>query len=327
MQELYPLKFQPIYKEKIWGGNKIVKRFGRKNTSSEKIGESWELSAVEGDDSIVTNGYLEGNSLSELVEIYMGDIVGDKVYEKFGDEFPLLIKFIEANDKLSLQVHPNDEVAIERHHSYGKTEMWFVLDNEPDAELIYGFRAKTSKEEFRKALETNTFEKLLNIEKTQAEDVFYIPAGKLHALGRGLLVVEIQQTSDVTYRVSDWGRTDQNGKERELHIDLALDVIDYSAETTGKVPYKKNKNHPVLLVESSFFKTNLIEFDQELTIDYNLIDSFVVYICIKGTAFIVQDSGKSTKIKAGETILIPADLRNFRLIPEKPCSLIETYLP
>jgi len=239
MQELYPLKFQPIYKEKIWGGNKIVKRFGRKNTSSEKIGESWELSAVEGDDSIVTNGYLEGNSLSELVEIYMGDIVGDKVYEKFGDEFPLLIKFIEANDKLSLQVHPNDEVAIERHHSYGKTEMWFVLDNEPDAELIYGFRAKTSKEEFRKALETNTFEKLLNIEKTQAEDVFYIPAGKLHALGRGLLVVEIQQTSDVTYRVSDWGRTDQNGKERELHIDLALDVIDYSAETTGKVPYKK----------------------------------------------------------------------------------------
>ena len=327
MQELYPLKFQPIYKEKIWGGNKIAKIFARKNLPAGKIGESWELSAVEGDESIVKNGYLEGNSLNELVEIYMGDIVGERVYEKFGSEFPLLIKFIEANDKLSLQVHPNDEVAMERHHSYGKTEMWYVLDSEPDAELVYGFNRPTSKDEFKEALESSNFNQLLNFEKTKTGDVFYIPAGKLHALGSGLMVVEIQQTSDITYRVSDWGRKDEAGMSRELHVDLALDVIDYAGEKSGKVTYSKTKNQPSLLVESAYFKTNLLEFDQELAVDYNLIDSFVVYICIKGTAFIIQSSGKSTKIQAGETILIPADLRNFRLVPEKPCSLIETYLP
>lgn len=327
MQELYPLKFQPIYKEKIWGGNKIAKKFARKNLPAGKIGESWELSAVEGDESIVTNGFLEGNSLSELVEIYMGDIVGDKVYEKFGSEFPLLIKFIEANDKLSLQVHPNDEVAIERHHSYGKTEMWYILDSEPEAELVYGFNQQTNREEFEKAIQSHSFERLLNVEKAQAGDVFFIPAGKLHALGSGLLVAEIQQTSDITYRVSDWDRTDEKGNSRELHLDLALDVIDYSAEKSGKIAYTKTKNHPNLLVESAYFKTKLLEFDQELSVDYNLIDSFVVYICIKGAAFIIQGSGKSTKIKAGETILIPADLKNFRLVPERPCSLIETFLP
>ena len=327
MQELYPLKFQPIYKEKIWGGDRIHKKFHRKNVPAGKIGESWDLSAIEGSESIVKNGYLEGNSLNELVEIYMGDLVGEKIFEQFGPEFPLLIKLIEAKDLLSLQVHPNDEVAFDRHHSYGKTEMWYVIENEPEAKLISGFRKKTSEEEFKKALETNTVTELLNYEEAVAGDVFFIPAGQIHALGSNLLIAEIQQSSDITYRVSDWGRTDDNGQPRELHLDLALDVIDYSGESNGKINYTKEMNKSMPLVNSEFFTTNILEFDRDLVVDYNTLDSFVVYMCIKGSATIVQGGGEKTTIKGGETVLIPADLRNFTIRPERASLFLEIYIP
>lgn len=327
MQELYPLKFQPIYQEKIWGGGRISKKYHRKNVPEGKIGESWDLSAIEGNESIVKNGFLEGNSLNELVEIYMADLVGEKVFEQFGPEFPLLIKLIEAKDLLSLQVHPNDETAFDRHLSYGKTEMWYVIENEPGAQLISGFRRKTSEEEFKKALETDTFTELLNYQEAVEGDVFFIPAGQIHALGSNLLIAEIQQSSDITYRISDWGRTGDSGTPRELHIDLALDVIDYSADSTGKITYTKELNKPVPLVKSAYFTTNLLEFDKDLTVDYNIIDSFVVYMCIKGSAVIIQESGKKTTVKGGETVLIPADLRNFKIHPERATLFLEIYIP
>ena len=327
MQELYPLKFQPIYQEKIWGGNRISKKFHRKNVPDGKIGESWDLSAIEGNESIVKNGFLEGNSLNELVEIYMADLVGEKIYDQFGPEFPLLIKIIEAKDLLSLQVHPNDETAFDRHLSYGKTEMWYVIENEPGAQLISGFRKKTSEEEFKKALENNTYTELLNYTEAVEGDVFFIPAGQIHALGSNLLIAEIQQSSDITYRISDWGRVDSNGNPRELHLDLALDVIDYSAESSGKIKYSRELNKSVSLVESAYFTTNVLEFDKDLVIDYNTIDSFVVYMCIKGSATIIQESGEKTTIKGGETVLIPADLRTFTIHPERATIFLEIYIP
>jgi len=327
MQELYPLKFQPIYKEKLWGGDKIGRKFHRKDIPAGKIGESWDLSAIEGNESVVKNGFLEGNTLTELVEIYMADLVGEKVFEQFGTEFPLLIKLIEAKDLLSLQVHPDDETAFDRHHSYGKTEMWYVIENEPEAKLISGFKRKTTSDEFQKSLANNTFQELLNYEEAVTGDVFYIPAGQIHALGSNLLIAEIQQSSDITYRVSDWGRTDDNGIPRELHLEQALDVIDYSGENNGRVAYQKEMNKSLPVVESPFFTTNVLEFDRNLIVDYNTLDSFVVYMCIKGSATIVQHGGGRTTIKGGETVLIPADLRSFTIKPERASLFLEIFIP
>lgn len=327
MQELYPLKFKSVYKEKIWGGERIAKKYHRKEVPSGKIGESWDLSAVEGSESVVKNGFLEGNTLNELVEIYMADLVGEKVYEQFGPEFPLLIKLIEANDLLSLQVHPNDEVAFDRHHSYGKTEMWYVIENEPEAKLISGFKRKTTADEFKKSIETNTVTDLLNYEEAVEGDIFFIPAGQIHALGSNLLIAEIQQSSDITYRVSDWGRTDDNGNPRELHLDQALDVINYDSMSSGKVSYTKEMNKSIPVVESEYFTTNVLEFDRDLVVDYHTLDSFVVYMCIKGSATIIQRGGGRTTIKGGETVLIPADLRTFTIHPERASLFLEIFIP
>ncbi|MBP6610136.1 MAG: class I mannose-6-phosphate isomerase [Paludibacter sp.] len=321
---LYPLKFNPILKDRIWGGNKLKINYG-KNALNDKLGESWELSGYENDESVVVNGFLEGNNIVELTEIYMGDLVGDKVYDAFGLTFPLLFKLIDANDNLSIQVHPGDEIAAERHNSFGKTEMWYVVDAEPNAELIIGFSKDCTQEEYVAALENDKVEDLLQKVPVQKGDVFFIPAGLVHAIGKGVLVAEIQQSSDITYRIYDYKRVDDKGNERELHTEQALDVIDYSACNQPKTVYTPLLNQIIPLAECNYFTTNLIKFDQPLTRNYGTIDSFVSYMCVEGS-FIVETETDKVLVNKGETILIPASINEVGLIPDELTTLLEVHV-
>jgi len=319
---LYPLKFKPIVKDKIWGGPRLRDVLGKK--ASDKAGESWEISCVEGDVSEVENGYLKGNNLIELAEVYMGDLMGDKVYEKYGLEFPLLIKFIDASDVLSVQVHPDDELARERHSSYGKTEMWYIVESD-QGELIAGFNRELDKEAYEKHFKAGTLKEILNHEKVSPGDIYYMPAGRVHAIGAGVLLAEIQQTSDVTYRIYDWDRTDDAGKPRELHTELALDAIDFSPVKNYKTPYQSLENSTVPVVDSPFFTTGVIKLDQPVDKDYNLIDSFVIYMCMEGAAGIAYDGGVE-QIHKGETLLIPAEIKNVAILPTEATTLLEVYI-
>ncbi len=321
---LYPLKFSPILKDKIWGGTKLKSIFGKEATT-DKLGESWELSGIEGEESVVANGFLEGNNLTELIEIYMGDLVGDKIYDSFGLSFPLLFKLIDANENLSIQVHPGDEVAAERHNSFGKTEMWVVLQADENAELIIGFTNDCSKEEYLDALDTDKVEDLLQHVPVKSGDVFFIPAGLVHAIGKGVMVAEIQQSSDITYRIYDFKRVDDNGNERELHTDQALDVIDFTASKNPKTAYKPDLNHITPLVSCDYFTTNLIQFNQPLTRNYGTIDSFVAYMCLEGS-FIVESDDSKVIVNKGDTVLIPACINEVGIIPDAASKLLEVYI-
>lgn len=321
---LYPLKFEPILKDKIWGGNKLKTLFG-KPTETNKLGESWELSGYEGDESVVSNGILAGNNLTELIEVYMGDLVGDKVYDEFGLSFPLLFKLIDANDYLSIQVHPGDEVAAERHNSFGKTEMWYVIDAEPNSELIIGFNKDCTHEEYLAALAGGQVEDLLQKVPVKPGDVFFIPAGLVHAIGKGVVVAEIQQSSDVTYRIYDYKRTDAQGNERELHTDLALDVIDFTASINPKTEYQISANAIVPLVSCNYFTTNLIQFDRPLTRNYGNLDTFVAYMCLNGS-FVIETKGEKTVVNQGETVLIPACINEVDLITDQTTRLLEVHV-
>jgi mannose-6-phosphate isomerase len=325
MTELYPLKFEPILKDKIWGGNSLAKHYGKKADPNRLLGESWELSALSGDLSIVSNGFLAGNNIEEVIEVYMGDVVGESVFEKFGNEFPLLIKFIEAKKDLSIQVHPNNKLAKERHNVYGKTEMWYILDNEPSSRIFTGFRQPVTKEIFNKALQDKTLVNLLNIESSVAGDTFFMPAGRIHAIGAGTVLVEIQQTSDVTYRIFDWDRKNFNGKSRELHTELALDAIDYGAAGKNKIKKELIADKTENLVSCEFFNTNIIQFNSLIKKDYNVIDSFVVYICTSGEFVIHWDKGVEIMTK-GETVLLPAMITDVVLEPRPDASVLEVFI-
>ncbi len=326
MNKLYPLKFKPIYKEKIWGGKKINTILNKNISNLKNCGESWEISGVDGDISVVENGFLKDNNLQEIVEVYMGDIVGDKIFEQFGHEFPLLIKFIDAHDNLSVQVHPNDELAEERHYANGKTEMWYIISAEKNAQLISGFNKEINKEIYLKHLKNNTLTKILNFENVKTGDVFFIPAGRVHATGNGILLSEIQQTSDVTYRIFDWNRKNSNGKSRELHTDMALDALDFTHYKDYKTKYTKKINESSNLINCQYFTTNIIEFDKEIEKDYNLLDSFVIYMCLEGSYSIRYNENNEIKIIKGETVLLPAVLENILLIPSEQTKLLEVYI-
>lgn len=325
MNQLYPLKFTPIIKDKIWGGSKL-KNLLNKPTDSEAAGESWEISGVEGDISLVANGFLAGNNLQELIEIYMGDLVGQKVYKQFGLEFPLLIKFIDATDDLSIQVHPNDEVARERHNSYGKTEMWYIMQADTDAQLIVGFNKNTTKEIYQEHLAQNKLDELLNYEPVKEGDVFFLPAGRIHAIGKGNLLAEIQQTSDITYRIYDYNRTDKDGNTRELHTELAVDVIDYSAQENYKTDYKLKDYGAANLEKCQYFTTNLLELEQSIDKNMNHIDSFKIYMCLDGTMEISYAAGEKVSVSKGETVLVPAEIENYQLIVKNNVKLLEVYI-
>ncbi|MDR1414917.1 MAG: class I mannose-6-phosphate isomerase [Odoribacteraceae bacterium] len=326
---LYPFKFHPILKPTIWGGERL--RAKSEQTAgdiagSAPIGESWEISAVEEHVSVVSNGPLAGNDLQELVEIYMGDLVGDAVYERFGIEFPLLIKYIDARDDLSIQVHPDDETARRRHNANGKTEMWFLVDADPEASLVLGFDRPTDKAEFLREVDAGRLMNLLHVEPARAGGCFFIPAGLVHAIRSGCFIAEIQQTSDITYRVYDYDRKDAAGHERELHVDLAADVIDYRYSPRRAVNYAPRVNQSTRLVSCPYFTTSLLEIDREIARDYISIDSFVIYMCLEGRFTIVAGGCDPVTVSRGETVLVPAVLKNLTLYPDEVSRLLEIFI-
>ena len=308
---IHPLKFKPILKERLWGGTKLKEVFG-KPIESDITGESWELSTVPGDISVVANGSLEGKSLQELIDSNGEELLGKSVVERFGKEFPILIKFIDAKQDLSIQLHPNDALAKERHNSFGKTEMWYIMDADPKAELIVGFNKDVTKEEYAESVANDTLLDLLNYEQVKEGDTFFINTGKIHAIGAGVMLAEIQQTSDVTYRVFDFNRKDKDGNLRELHTDLALDAVDYEKKDDFKVSYSQEKNEVNTMVDCPYFKTNFIELTENLELDTVNRDSFTIFMCVGGEAKISTAEGE-VAIKSGETALIPASTQKISL--------------
>jgi len=321
--ELYPLKFNPILKDKIWGGTKL-KSVLNKPTNSPDCGESWEISGVPGDISVVSEGPQQSKSLVELIEQHQGALVGEKVYKKFGANFPLLIKFIDANQYLSIQVHPDDEMAKERHNSFGKTEMWYVVDAEEGASLIAGFNQPTSKKEYLEYFKNGKLIELLNKEQVAKDDVFFLPAGRVHTIGKGLLIAEIQQTSDITYRIYDFDRKDANGNTRELHVEEAVDAIDYAFYEHYKTTYDRTAEE-VELESCDYFTTNRLLINKEITRDYSTLDSFVILMCLEGEGSIIY-SGGTISYKLGDSILIPNQLIEVIINPSSSTKLLEVYV-
>ena len=324
--QLYPMKFTPIIKETIWGGKKLNQKYNKGKASQTNIGESWELSGIQENISIVENGFLAENDIQELIEVYMSDLVGDKVYKQFGIEFPLLFKFIDANDQLSIQVHPDDKTARQKHKAYGKTEMWYVIDAEKDATIINGFKKNLDKEEYLKHLNNGTIEEIVNRVSVTKGDVIYIPAGRVHSIGKGVVLAEIQQTSDITYRIYDWNRKGLDGNLRELHTDLAIDVINFDKPKNNKEDITIEENKTSTLIDSPVFKTNIIKLDNTIEKDYFTTDSFIVYMCIDGSAEIITSGNENVQIITGETVLIPNEITTVRIKPDKNCTLLEVYL-
>ncbi|MFV0520878.1 MAG: type I phosphomannose isomerase catalytic subunit [Mangrovibacterium sp.] len=323
---LYPLKFKPQLYAKIWGGKKLHELLHKENV--ENAGESWEISGVEGHCSVVSNGYLAENTLEELIEIYMGELVGDQVYEKFGLSFPLLIKFIDANDDLSIQVHPNDEMAAEKHNSYGKTEMWYIMQADKKGKLNCGFNTPMNRQLLEEKIANGSLSEALNFIPVQQGDCFFIPAGTVHAIGKGLLVAEIQQTSDITYRLFDYNRKDKEGNLRDLHVKDAAEAIDFNSENPKNVGGNKEleSNKSSELVKCPYFTTNVLHLTQGIQKDIYGLDSFVIYLCVDGEAVVMHENNKEL-LKTGECILIPASCHQFSLIPEtKNCKLLEVHL-
>lgn len=302
-------------KDRLWGGEKLKSLFG-KPSKTATTGESWELSGVSGDVSIVCNGELSGKSLNELIQEHDKDLMGVSVLERFGKEFPILIKFIDAKKDLSIQLHPNDELARQRHNSFGKTEMWHIMDADPGAKLIVGFNKNVTKEEYSKSLENNTLLDLLNYEEVTPGDTFFINTGKIHAIGGGVLLAEIQQTSDITYRVFDFNRQDKNGNLRELHTELAMDAIDYELKDDFKVDYPSTPDTLNTMVDCPYFRTNFLNLTRGFTQDLSLRDTFTIYLCVEGKAQLSNDWGKASLSK-GETLLVAAASTKIEIRTEK----------
>ena len=317
--DAYPLKFIPIFKERIWGGNKL-KSIG-KNIETDNIGESWEISAVEGDVSVVGNGIYQGEKLDKLIDEYAENIVGKKSLQHFGKEFPLLIKFLDAKTDLSIQLHPNDELAKARHNSFGKTEMWYIMDAEPQSRVILGFKENSSAEEYLHHLKAKTLPTILQEYPVKSGETYLIETGTIHAIGGGILLAEIQQTSDITYRVYDWDRKDKAGNQRELHVDLALDAIDYHKKEP-KLLYKPQQDSSVEVVHTPYFITNFVELSKELQVKHQR-ETFRIYICTEGR-FHISYADKKMDVKQGETILIPAALNDYQL--EGRAKILEVYI-
>lgn len=320
---IHPLKFKPILKERLWGGTKLKEVLG-KPIESDITGESWELSTVKGDISIIANGSLEGQSLQSLIDSNAEELLGKSVVERFGKEFPILIKFIDAKQDLSIQLHPNDELAKERHNSFGKTEMWYIMDADPKAELIVGFNKNVTKEEYAESIENDTLLDLLNYEQVKEGDTFFINTGKIHAIGAGVMLAEIQQTSDVTYRIFDFNRKDKDGNLRELHTNLALDAVDYEKKDDFKVTYTQELNKMSSMVDCPYFKTNFIELRENVQLNTDQRDSFTIYMCVGGDAIIKTAEGE-VSIRRGETVLLPATTQRIEL-QSKGAKLLEVTI-
>ena len=323
---MYPLKFEPVLKQTLWGGDKIIP-FKHLNENLPNVGESWEISAVEGSESVVANGADKGLTLPEMVRKYKEELVGEANYMRFGNKFPLLIKFIDAKLDLSIQVHPNDELARKRHNSFGKNEMWYVIAADKGAKLISGFAEQITPKEYKERVYNGTFAEVLQTCEIKPGDVFYVPAGRVHGIDAGSFIAEIQQTSDVTYRIFDYNRKDQNGKTRELHTNQAMDAINFAdVQDDFRTEYELTENEPIEVVASPYFTTSVYDMTEEITCDYSELDSFVIFICTEGSCKITDDSKNELTLCAGDTILLPASTQEVTITPDGRVKLLETYV-
>ena len=324
---MYPLKFEPILKQTLWGGDKIIP-FKHLNETLPNVGESWEVSAVEGSESVVANGTDKGYTLPEMVRKYKEELVGEANYARFGNKFPLLIKFIDAKLDLSIQVHPGDELAKKRHNSFGKNEMWYVIAADKGAKWISGFAEEITPKEYKDRVHNGTFAEVLQTCAIEPGDVFYVPAGRVHGIGAGAFVAEIQQTSDITYRIFDYNRKDKDGKSRELHTSQAMDAINFSdVQDDFRTEYERVQNEPVEMVASPYFTTSVYDMTEEITCDYSELDSFVIFICVEGSCRLTDDNQNEITLRAGETVLLPAAVQEVTIVPEgQRVKLLETYV-
>lgn len=322
-KDLYIFKFHPQLLEKVWGGNNLEKLYNKGD--GDRIGESWEISGVKDHVSVIANGAFNGKDLNFLTTQYGAALLGKKVVDRYGSEFPLLFKLIDAKQDLSVQLHPDDIVAGKRHNSFGKTEMWFILHAEPDARLIIGFKEDTDKEIYLNHLAKGRITDILQEVPVQPGDAFFIQPGTVHAIGAGIVLAEIQQTSDITYRIYDWDRPDVNGKKRELHTEEALDIIDFRGADTSFLKYEPKWNHPVEVCESNFFSTQLLQLNQNIDLNYGITDSFRVYMCVEGKG-VVSSGAHSITLQKGESLLIPASMEEVSIKTEQ-ITILEVFVP
>lgn len=322
---LYPLKFKPILKEMIWGGKIIPQKLNIEVQEDAKVGEFFAVSGLPKDVSVIANGSFAGKTLIELIDEFKGEILGDSVYEEFDNKFPLLIKFIDANDDLSVQVHPNDEQARMQHNAFGKTEMWYVVDNQKGASLISGFTKKTNADEYQQMFNKGKLMELMQEVGTNKGDCFFIPAGRVHSIGRGNVIAEIQQTSDITYRIYDFDRKDKEGNPRELHKELALKAMNYDDDQSGKVDYQAEVNRSSELATCKYFTTNLLKVSGNYKADYNNIESFVILICTEGRCSI-SVNGELLELHEFEASLIPACINEVKIESPSGANLLEVYI-
>ena len=322
-----PLKFNALLKSTLWGGDKIIP-FKHLDCQQAQVGESWEISDVEGDESVVANGADQGKNLTQMVSEYKGKLVGEENYKRFGGKFPLLIKFIDAQQDLSIQVHPDDELAMKRHNSLGKTEMWYIIGNDGGkAHLRSGLNKQLTPDEYASMVADNTICNALTEYTVQPGDVFFLPAGRIHSIGAGCFLAEIQETSNITYRIYDFNRKDKNGNTRELHTEQAKDAIDYTVLSDYRTHYVPRKDEPVEIVKCSHFTTTVYDLSEAMTMDYSELNSFVIYICMEGECSINDDQGNEVSMQAGESVLFPATTNSLYVKPANSgVKFLETYV-
>ena len=318
-----PIKFEPLLKSNIWGGDKIIP-FKHLDVKQANVGESWEISGVKDNETIVRDGEFKGRPLNDVVSQLKGKLVGEANYTRFGNEFPLLIKFIDARDQLSIQVHPTDEIAHRQGKSRGKTEMWYIMDSDKDAKLRSGLKQQITPEQYKEMVENDTITDALAEYNVKEGDCFFLPAGRIHSIGKGCFLAEIQQTSDVTYRIYDFKRKDKDGNYRELHTQEAAESINYAVEKNYRTEYVPTQNQGVSLVSCPYFNTSVYDLTEPMTIDYSELDSFVILICVKGSGTVTDNEGNTIDLQAGETILIPATTDTIQV--EGSIRFLETYV-
>ena len=320
---MQPIKFNPLLVQTLWGGEKIIP-FKHLHSDLTQVGESWEISGVKGNETVVSEGEFKGKKLNELVDELKGKLVGEANYKRFGNDFPLLIKFIDARQELSIQVHPTDELAQKRGKLRGKTEMWYIMESDENAKLRAGMKEKITPEQYKQMVEDDTITEAIAEYKVKEGDCFFLPAGRIHSIGTGCFLAEIQQTSDVTYRIYDFKRKDKDGNYRELHTEEAAECIDYNVEPNYRTEYTPVKNEGVALVECPYFTTAVYDLNEPMTLDYSELDSFVILIGLKGSGEITDNEGNTTTLCEGETILIPAITSEVKVTGN--IKFLETYV-
>ena len=320
---MQPIKFEPLLKSTLWGGDKIVP-FKHLDSDQEQVGESWEISGVKDNETVVSEGVYRGKKLNDLLRELKEQLVGVENYRRFGDEFPLLIKFIDARQDLSIQVHPTDEIAHRQGKSRGKTEMWYIMESEPTAQLYSGLQQHITPEQYKEMVENDTITEAIAQYRVKEGDVFFLPAGRIHAIGAGCFLAEIQQTSDVTYRIYDFKRKDKDGNYRELHTREAAECIDYHVESNYRTEYVPRKNQGVTLVQCPYFNTAVYDLDEPMTLDYSELDSFVILIALHGDGTLTDNEGHTISFRMGDTVLLPATTQSVAV--EGSVKFLETYV-